>query len=373
MSLFDSASIVVTPNAYKASKLYAIKPTDGSGDLTVVRATTATRVNSTGLIESVANNVPRLDYTNSTCPSILVEPQRRNLVRRSEEFNDIAWAKSVGITVTANNIISPDGTQNADKIVFSGANEFINQFNVLSAVAHIGSVYIKGTAGETIRFTVGGTEATRTLTGEWQRIELLRATAPSNGNFTISTFSGVTARTIYLWGAQIEAGANATSYIPTTSASVTRNADLISKTGISDLIGQTEGTIFVDCKDVKVGLSRLFEIFNLSNTSTNIFLNLSSSGAVQIILNGATVNTATGNVVDLDKVIFKYTSDSIKLFNNGVLIGSYSGAVSFSNALNTLSIGGTTYTTRTINGNIKLLGLWKTALTDQECINLTTI
>jgi hypothetical protein len=59
--------------------LYSIKPTSGLGDMTVVRATTATRVNSAGLIESVAINVPRLDYTDSTCPSLLVEPQRTNL------------------------------------------------------------------------------------------------------------------------------------------------------------------------------------------------------------------------------------------------------------------------------------------------------
>ena len=72
MSLFDSASLVVTPNGTKASKLYSIIPTDGSGDLTVTRATTATRVNSSGLIESVANNVPRLDYLNSSFPTILL-------------------------------------------------------------------------------------------------------------------------------------------------------------------------------------------------------------------------------------------------------------------------------------------------------------
>jgi hypothetical protein len=68
MALFDDASLVVTPNGYKAGTLYSIKPTSGAGDMTVVRATTATRVNSAGLIESVAINVPRLDYTDSTCP-----------------------------------------------------------------------------------------------------------------------------------------------------------------------------------------------------------------------------------------------------------------------------------------------------------------
>jgi hypothetical protein len=80
MALFDDASLVVTPNGYKAGTLYSIKPTSGAGDMTVVRATTATRVNSAGLIESMANNVPRLDYLNASCPSLLVEPQRTNLV-----------------------------------------------------------------------------------------------------------------------------------------------------------------------------------------------------------------------------------------------------------------------------------------------------
>ena len=76
--LFDSASLVITPNGVKTSKLYAIKPTDGSGDLTVTRATTATRVNSSGLIETVDANVARLDYSNGSLPSILVEPQLTN-------------------------------------------------------------------------------------------------------------------------------------------------------------------------------------------------------------------------------------------------------------------------------------------------------
>ena len=81
MSFFDDASLVLTPNGYKASKLYSIKPTSGLGDMTVVRATTATRVNSAGVIESVAINVPRLDYPPlGGCPSILVEPLRTNLV-----------------------------------------------------------------------------------------------------------------------------------------------------------------------------------------------------------------------------------------------------------------------------------------------------
>ena len=100
MSLLNSASLCVTPNGYKAGTLYSVIPNTSLGDMTVVRATTATRVNSAGLIESVANNVPRLDYSNGTCPCLLVEPQRTNLY-----FPSIPVAAING-TITLNDTIS---------------------------------------------------------------------------------------------------------------------------------------------------------------------------------------------------------------------------------------------------------------------------
>jgi len=125
MSLLEKASLVLTPNAYKASKLYSVVPSSGLGDMTVTRATTATRVNSLGLIESVASNVPRLNYdVAGGCPSILLEPQRTNLLTYSEDFINAVWVKSAiaGASmpvVTADDTISPDGSLDADKVVFS--------------------------------------------------------------------------------------------------------------------------------------------------------------------------------------------------------------------------------------------------------------
>jgi hypothetical protein len=145
MSLFESASLVVTPNGTKASKLYAIKPTDGSGDLSVVRATTATRVNSSGLIESVATNVPRLDYSNGSCPSILVEPQRTNLLERSEEFDNASWSK-LNTSVTSNSVVSPNGTITADKIIPSATSSFKEIYNdstLTSGVVYTQTYYVK--------------------------------------------------------------------------------------------------------------------------------------------------------------------------------------------------------------------------------------
>jgi len=65
------------------------------------------------LIESVATNVPRLDYTNATCPSILVEPQRTNLTQRSEDFSNGYWVKT-NSDITSNSVIAPDGVLSAD-------------------------------------------------------------------------------------------------------------------------------------------------------------------------------------------------------------------------------------------------------------------
>jgi hypothetical protein len=85
-NLLSNASLILTPNAYKVNKIYSVVPSTGNGDLTVVRNTTATRVNKDGIIESVAANVVRIDYTDDSCPSILVEPQRTNLFLRSEAW-----------------------------------------------------------------------------------------------------------------------------------------------------------------------------------------------------------------------------------------------------------------------------------------------
>ena len=314
---------------------------------------------------------------------------------RSEEFNNSSWGKvSSGVNapiVTANQSLAPSGTNSADKIVFPSVPNVLNNYSLVynftainTSGTNTSSIYLKGEFGGEkvyIFMIVGGiwTNLLCELTTEWQRFTfpfIGGLTSYFHIGFDFRAGSGQVAQsscTIYAWGAQLEAGSNATSYIPTVASTVTRNADVISKTGISGLIGQTEGTLFVDCNNLKIGLSRLFEFFNLSNTSTNIFLNIASNGALQIILNNLNLNASTGNVTDLGKVILKYTDSYIKLFNNGSLIGEYVGVVSFSNNLDTLAIGGTTYSSRTINGNINLTSVWKTALTDTECINLTTL
>ena len=72
-------TLTMIPSGYKAGKLYSVLPTNGDGDFTTSRSSSATRVNKSGLIETVLSNVPRLDYSDGSCPSLLLEPQSTNL------------------------------------------------------------------------------------------------------------------------------------------------------------------------------------------------------------------------------------------------------------------------------------------------------
>ena len=105
MSLLDTASLIVTPNGYKEGKLYSVIPSDGSGDFTFTRATTATRVNSDGLVELVPYN----------------------LVKYSQDFSNAVYSKSAGTTLTHSQT-DPNGGNTATRVVMtSGANNFFTQ------------------------------------------------------------------------------------------------------------------------------------------------------------------------------------------------------------------------------------------------------
>lgn len=328
MSLFEDASLIITPNGRKASKIYALKPFNGSGDLTVVRATTATEVNLSGVIVDVASNVARFDYTNASCPSILVEPQRTNLVFPS------ATATTQSRTVTAV----------AHTLSFYGT----------------GSIALSGVATGTLVGTGASNRVTLTFT-------------PTAGSLTLTVTGSVTN-----W--QLEAGSNATSLIKTTVSAVTRNADVISKTGISDLIGQTEGTLYAEFNlsiQNEAGLFR--RILMISNgletdstylrvTSGNIIQFISFNGTIQCQINS--ISSISGNV----KIACTYKTNEFKLYINGVLQGTdLSGSIPATRSILRIGNSDALVSTHNLNDRIKSVALFKTALTDQQCINLTSI
>ncbi len=420
MSLLDTASLIATPNGYKEGKLYSVIPSDGSGDLSVTRATTATRVNASGLVESMGNNVPRLDYSNGTCPSLLVEPQRTNLLTYSSSFDNAAWTPQ-NISLTTNATTAPDGTTTADKIILnngSQVNPVVYQISDTTANTRTLSFFAKASEYNIAFGRVGGAASAPivlfSLTGSgsilhnqnvsaysiealangWYRCSMTyahgTAFAPNVGvcsaTYSVSasnvTSTGNGTSGIFIWGAQLELGSYPTSYIPTTSASVTRNADVISKTGISSLIGQTEGTLFLDVvlKNPFTSINRLFSItetvWNVggsirieaeSNKFTADFVNAGSSmGKIEFF---TTVQQNTRY-----KIAVAYKQNDCQMYINGTNAGSdtTTAAMPTCSELYLNALGGGFVAAYDAN-NINAAALWKTRLTNDELASLTTL
>ncbi len=230
-------------------------------EITFTRAAaTATRVNEQGLIETVAADTPRFDYDPVTlaCKGLLNETARINYVLRASEFDNAAWTKRNGHSVTADQAVAPDGTTTAD-LITAAAPAVNNQGVYIESAAagnglYAGSLYVKADAGVTsVRVvikdrgsdTVRGT-ADITLTSQWQRLkDVLGTTAGGTTGFRFE-FQALQAGTFFAWTAQCELGQETTSAILTTSAAVTRNGDVAVVSDISGFHNAAEGTLFVE-------------------------------------------------------------------------------------------------------------------------------
>lgn len=224
---------------------------------TVTRATTKTRVNSSGLIEVVPINTILRDYDPVTLAlkGLLIEGARTNLLLRSAEFNNAAWTVAA-CTISANATTGPDGTSAMDKVVEDGTNaqRAVYQAASYSTGSYTHSVYAKSAGRDWLRLGNGtnfawfnlsaGTVGTQTnCTGSIAsagngiyRCAVTMSLTAGTDNFYcfvangdgVAAYQGDGSSGLYLWGAQLEAGSFPTSYIPTTTASVTRNADVAS-------------------------------------------------------------------------------------------------------------------------------------------------
>ncbi len=402
MNLYNDASLIITPNGYKAGKLYALK----GDDLNVVRATTATRVNSSGLIESVSANVPRLDYSNGSCPSILVEPQRTNLLTYSEQFDDASWIKS-NATISANTTTAPDGTLTADKIIEDNSNSahftvksfFYTGSNTLSIflkkaerdkviiqLANSTGVFyaklVDLTNGTLLPppapFTNIPNSSIEDFGNGWYRVDITlndiileAAFFLYNGSSYIYTGDGASG--FYLWGVQLEAGEYATSYIPTTASAVTRNADVISKTGISSLIGQTEGTIFFDFNYTQNSESSIVSIFNTSVSNLILFETFNNILYLTIITSGVLVCQIPFTTITNQnyKIAVGYKLNDIVFYVNGSQAGVDTSATI--PATNEINLGFLRSIFAQQKTDINSVVLWKTRLTNAQLAELTTI
>jgi hypothetical protein len=402
-------SIAMIPSGVKASKLYSVLPTNGTGDFTTTRASVATRVNESGLIEEVAANVPRLDYSDGTCPSLLLEPASTNLIPYSEDFSNAYWLIQ-NASVTLNNTISPDGNLNATKLIEDSSNSTHRALTAsgltLSGTVSF-SVFVKKGERNWIRLTnnniagaffdlengvvgtidAGFTAKIENYSNGWYKCSM-SATAVANERLiiytsidgTTTTYQGNGTSGVYIYGAQIEENSYTTSYIKTVGTAQTRVADTASGSGNSTVINSSEGVLYAEIKGFENDLSGRYISISDGTSNNSIRIYYYSDGGTVFFrknVNGAgvvTLSTGTINKNELTKMAIRYDSTSFDIFSNGVKILTGLDSNSFPiNTLNEINFTNSDGAGSPFYGKAKSVQVYTTALSDAELISLTTI
>jgi hypothetical protein len=440
-------SLILVPARFKTGKLYTpVATTSGglvlgaSGDFNVTRATTATRVNASGLIESVASGIPRLDYFASGgvvgCPALLVEPQSQNVARFVNQMTGQDFpSASGGLTITtgSTDFLAPNGASGSITKYVGGAASGDTQqayyvggsITASASGVHTFSLFVKAGATNPLNFCAiqfalftgaSGTatsyfslaSGTALTTGAsiqnygngWYRLTSAPYTiaagdltgnvvfifAEANNDFSWPA-SGALNLTAYTWGAQMEAGSIATSYIPTTTAAVTRNADVISVSGaVSGCIGQTEGTIYWEGYFGNAQGALAQDGFQIGNNANNYIYFGVNSGRPYFRLRANGINEVTispiGNVIQNNqktKIAIAYKSGDSALFVNGTQIGvTDTDAFTFTSSLSVVEIGSSLSSSGSegFSNSPKKpesFALYTTRLTDSQLAALTTL
>ena len=358
-------------------------------------------------------NVPRLDYLNSSCPRLLLEPQRTNKQTYSEQINTTNYAVSNEINVTANAGVSPDGYTNADKIIPTTTSVYHQVRSDLATVSgyDIVSVFVKASGYNYVQIaswadptnhvnfdlTDGtvGTVSVATIYGiqsygngwyrVWANVQASGAGIVGIGVVTSKTagwaesFAGNGTDGVLMWGVQIEDATYPSSYIgPTLGAAVTRGADIASKTGITSLIGQTEGTIFFDGV-INGAQNNSTNIVNSEkNTTCSFYVQMVTSSSqihAGLIFSGTTTAAVNGGTIVVGqrfKVAWAYKSGSNALYINGILIDSNTTTFTPPSTFDDLFLGDeTTYFGYQEGLNVHQALLFKTRLSNADLAALT--
>ena len=367
----------------------------------VTRDSIATRVNKEGLIEVVGKDKLRIDYTDSTKGVALLEPARTNYLPYSEDFSNAAWTKFAAGTasvpvVTANYAISPDGSQNASRVQFDkgtgtgASNQSIisDTVTVTSGLTTNKSIFVKSNTSEEYDMVLyGSLDATGTnvakirITNQWQRFDVFGTIAStltglSFGLREISVTGLSNTADVLIWGAQIENGSYATSYIPTSgqSGGVPRAAEVANGAGNSEVFNDSEGVLYSNFAVLKGDTSVVqFSISDKTNNETVKFLQLNSTAIrAEVIMSSGSnfVYDITINPQNFNKFALNYKANEYKVFANGFSYSIPQRATTPS-GLNSFQFdrgdGGSDF-----YGKTKEIGVYDAVLTDAELEALTS-
>jgi len=379
-------SLLIVPARFKTGKLYSQIPTSGAGDFTVTRNTTATRLNSAGLLESVASGIPRLDYFTSGgvtgCPALLVEPAATNLALHSRDLSNAVW---LGTNVTrAKNAVGADGVASgATTLTATAASGTVLQAIVNISQSRVFSAYVRRVTGTgAIQMTTnGGTNwTTVTISSLYTQVACAAQTVL---NGSVGFRMAVSGDVIEVDFTQSEVGPAFTSPIPTTTGTGSRSADVISVTGaVSGSIGQQSGTIYCEFQfnPPTITTAGVFSIESTNNANRVILWHNLSTNSLAVALranNSVIFNGSIGTLVNggYYKIAIGYSSGNSKVYLNGnsTAVVTDTSAYTMAAALNRVALGNYENSASNLTiSRIRSFALYAERLTDAEMIALTT-
>jgi hypothetical protein len=275
---------------------------------------TATRINASGYIELVNADLPRFDHDPVTLApkGLLIEETRTNALTYSEDYTNVVWVP-LRASIAPDAAVSPYGTSDADKLVedtTATSTHVLTRSNLsfVSGTTYSLSIYLKAAGRNVLRISSGnnttwgasatfniangtivrvfaGTASIFPVGGGWYRCTITGvsgATAATSFSLVMSdgtteSYTGDGTSGIFIWGAQLEAGAFPTSYIPTSNTSLTRNADVMSLSDFTDFWRAGQGSALVRARPFNV--SEICPVLQFDDGTADNIIALRGNGA----------------------------------------------------------------------------------------------
>jgi len=344
-----------------------------SGALTSTRATTGTYVDRYGVVKTAAINTMREEKD-----GWLIEGASTNLALHSEAFDDAVWTATTS-TITANTTTAPDNNLTADTLAVTAANSKVDQSITFLASTYTLSVWIKKISGfGDFRLSIfDGTTQTlsvnSTATTEWVRHKLTVSVSAGNGSVAILNESGGNVSSFAIWGAQLEVKPFTTSYMSTTTAAVTRAADIINlvyNNNHPDLINKSELSYFINCSLLGTDTAKFPVIVEANNYQYSL-LRIDNSNSLVYLRNNTPLKSATIDATIKFSASVSLTLDTASLYLNGVLSGSLTSTPLTELLPTVLNIG--SGTGNQLYGHISDLRIYDFALNQEEITYLSGV